>query len=159
MTSAGGAIQADGDAASLNVEAGYAWTLAGGLKIEPQLQYTQTHVSNVDLVTLGQGALQVADGDAATGRVGVMVRKSFGTGTVWTPYASVNAVHEFDGDNAYAINDTFFGTTSTDGTSALVEGGVSVRTGNLSVNGGLQWQDGGALESFTGGQVSLRYSW
>jgi outer membrane autotransporter protein len=159
MTSAAGAVQADGDAASLNVEMGYAWTWAGGLKVEPQVQYTQTHVSNVDVITIGQGALQVADGDATTGRVGVMVRKSFGTGTVWTPYASLNAVHEFDGRNGYAINDTFFGATSTEGTSALVEAGVSVQAGRLSVSGGLNWQDGGALQSFVGGQLGVRYSW
>ena len=110
-------------------------------------------------MTIGQGELQLADGDASTGRLGVMVRKSFGAGTVWTPYASINVVHEFDGRNAYSINDHFFGATSTEGTSTLLEGGVSVQVGKLSVFGGFNWQDGGAVQSFGGGQLGVRYSW
>ena len=78
---------------------------------------------------------------------------------MWTPYATLSAVREFDGDNAYAIDGAFFGGTSTEGTSALVEGGLNVRTGNLSLSGGVNWQDGGALESVVGGQLGVRYSW
>jgi outer membrane autotransporter protein len=88
------------------------------------------------------------------------VRKSFDTGVrVWTPYATVSAVREFDGENAYSIDGNFFGSTSTEGTSALVEAGLNVQSGNLSVFGGLNWQDGGALDSVVGGQVGVRYSW
>jgi outer membrane autotransporter protein len=35
-------MEADGNAEAFNVEVGYAWTLSGGLKIEPQFQYTKT---------------------------------------------------------------------------------------------------------------------
>jgi outer membrane autotransporter protein len=91
----------------------------------------------------------------------VTVSKDIASGSaVWTPYASVSAVREFDGKNTFSIDDNMFsGTTDTKGTSALVEGGVSVKTGKLEVFGGVNWQDGGALKSFAGGQVGLRYSW
>jgi outer membrane autotransporter protein len=91
-----------------------------------------------------------------------MVSKSYTTaneGIVWTPYVSVSAVHEFDGVNRYSIDDTFFGQTSTRGTSALVDAGVNVKVRNLSFYGGVNWLDGGAMKSFLGGQVGLRYSW
>src|SRR5205085_6599018 len=39
-----GARKLDGDAETFNLELGYAWTLSGGLSIEPQLQYTKTSV-------------------------------------------------------------------------------------------------------------------
>ena len=41
---------------------------------------------------------------------------------------------------------------------ALVEGGFTARTGNWSVNAGLNWQDGGAVNSFFGGQLGVRYT-
>jgi outer membrane autotransporter protein len=155
------AAQADGQAGTLNLEAGYAWTLDGGLVLEPQAQFTHTRVSDVDSLSLGATELQVANGDSSTGRLGVLARKSFGAagGTVWTPYASLSAVHEFDGDNGYTINGAFSGAGSTGGSSALVEAGVTARTGNVSVAGGLNWQDGGAFNSFLGGQLSVRFTW
>jgi outer membrane autotransporter protein len=161
MSSAAGGVQVDGDAGTFNVEASYAWTLEGGLKIEPQFQYTHTNVSNVDQATVGLTRFQAQNGTAERGRLGVMLRKSYGDadkGTLWTPYASINAVHEFDGQNDYTINDDFFGRTSSKGTSGLLELGVSAQTGNLSVFGGLSWQDGGALSSFVGGQLGVRYT-
>jgi outer membrane autotransporter protein len=38
-SSVAGNTEADGDAQTFNIEAGYAWTLADGLQIEPQAQY------------------------------------------------------------------------------------------------------------------------
>ncbi|MET0718644.1 MAG: autotransporter outer membrane beta-barrel domain-containing protein, partial [Pseudoxanthomonas sp.] len=78
---------------------------------------------------------------------------------VWTPYASINAVREFDGENAFSINDDFSGRTSAEGTNALVEAGLNVDLGRLSVFGGANWQDGGALESIVSGQVGMRFAW
>jgi outer membrane autotransporter protein len=90
----------------------------------------------------------------------VAVRKSFEAGgRVWTPYGAICAVREFAGENADSIKGKFFGTTSCQGTCALVEGGLTFETGNLSVFGGVSWQDGGALDSVVGGQVGVRYSW
>ena len=77
---------------------------------------------------------------------------------MWTPYASINAVREFDGNNDYSINGDFFGRSSMKGTSGMLELGLSAQTGNLSVFGGLNWQDGGTLNRFIGGQLGLRYT-
>ena len=94
--------------------------------------------------------------------MGVAFRKGFGdadNGTLWTPYATLSAVWEMDGENAYAINGSnFVGQTSTDGTSTLLEVGLTAQTGNLSVFGGINWQDGGALEGWLGGQLGIRYT-
>ena len=47
----------------------------------------------------------------------------------------------------------------TDGTSAMVELGVGMRTGQWSLTGGVNWMDGGALEGIGGGQITMRYNW
>jgi len=160
VTTSGGQIRTDGKANAFNLEAGYAWTLAGGLKLEPQIQYTRIQVDNIDVLPGALADFQSDGGDSSRARLGVMVRKSFGaSNTVWTPYASVNAVREFDGKNVYSINGDFNGETSIEGTSALVEGGLNVQTGNFSLFGSVNWQDGGALESFVGGQLGVRYAW
>ena len=160
LNSAAGQSRTDGKADAFNVEAGYAWTLGEGLKLEPQLQYTHTTIDEVDTLEGAMAGFTPEEGTSSRARVGLAVRKSFGKGdTEWTPYATLSAVREFDGDNAYSIDGAFFGGTSTEGTSALVEGGLNVRTGNLSFSGGVNWQDGGALESVVGGQLGVRYSW
>jgi hypothetical protein len=134
----------------------------GGLKIEPQLQYTKTSVDNIDvLVTTTGMEFRNDGGDSSRGRLGVAIRKSFGdadTGWQWTPYVTLSAVREFDGENAYAINDTFFGTHPIEGTSALLELGFTARHRGWAVYGGLNWQDGGAMNSFFGGQLGVRYT-
>jgi outer membrane autotransporter protein len=160
LTSAAGEMQTHGEADALNLELGYAWTLANGLKIEPQFQHTRVKVGDVDALSVGSANFRSDGGDSSRDRLGVMFRESFGSnGTVWTPYASVNAVHTSDGRSAYSIDDTFFGASSTGGTSALIEGGLSVQIGHLSIFGSANWQDGGALQSFSGGQLGLRYNW
>jgi outer membrane autotransporter protein len=160
LNSIAGETRTHGTANAFNLEAGYAWTLGNGFKIEPQLQYTRTTVGDVDTLSGALTGFTPDGGASSRGRLGVAVRKSFEAGgRVWTPYGAISAVREFDGENAYSINGNFFGTTSTQGTSALVEGGLNVQTGNLSVFGGVSWQDGGALDSVVGGQVGVRYSW
>jgi outer membrane autotransporter protein len=117
-------------------------------------------VSGVDAVALGASTFRPEGGDSSRERLGVMLRKNFGGDEAeWTPYVSVNAVHESDGKSAYSIDNTFFGASSTGGTSALIEGGLSVQIGHLSIFGSANWQDGGALEGFSGGQLGLRYNW
>jgi outer membrane autotransporter protein len=91
-----------------------------------------------------------------------MLSKRFAEATggwVWTPYAALSAVREFDGDNGYAINGDFHGSTSTRVSSALVEGGFSAQHGGTTLSAGFNWQDGGALDSVLGGHLNLRYSW
>jgi hypothetical protein len=149
-------------AETFNVELGYAWTLSGGLKIEPQFQWTKTNVKDIDVFTTSSGMTFHADSaDSSRGRLGVAVYKGFGdadTGWRVTPYAALSAVREFDGENDFAINDALFGRTKTDGTSALLELAVTARHEGLSIWGGLNWQDGGAIKNSLGGQLGVRYS-
>ena len=155
-----GESRATGKAAAFNVELGRDWTLGDEVKIEPQLQYTRTTVDHTDTLSGALAGFKPESGNSSRGRAGVLLSKDFASGsTVWTPYGSVSGVREFDGRNSYTIDGNFSGTTSTKGTSALVEGGLSVRTGKLSVFGGVNWQDGAALKSFVGGQIGLRYTW
>ena len=162
LRSAGGEQLTKGYAGAWNLEAGYdAWTLSNGMKITPQIQYTHTHVSEIDALHGDLATFDARGGDSSRARLGVAVSKSIRTGSdfIWTPYGSLNAIREFDGETSYAINNAFFGATSTEGTSAMVELGIGMQKGGLSVTGGFNWTDGGALQSFTGGQLSLRYTW
>jgi len=162
LNSVAGNMETEGDAEAFNVELGYAWTLSGGLKIEPQLQYTKTSVNNIDTLVTSTGMTFAHDGgDSSRGRLGVAIRKSFGeadTGWLWTPYATLSAVREFDGESVYLINDTFVGVSNVEGTSALLELGFTARHQNWSIYGGLNWEDGGAVNSFFGGQLGVRYT-
>jgi outer membrane autotransporter protein len=160
LDSVAGQTRTSGKINAANLELGYAWTLDEGFTIEPQVQYTRTKVDHIDTLN---GALTGFTPDGGTSsrlRAGLLASKAFTSGrAVWTPYVSVSAVREFDGKNAYSINGDFFGQTSTKGTSVLVEGGLAVQTGKLTIFGGLNWQDGGPLKSFTGGQLGVRYTW
>jgi outer membrane autotransporter protein len=161
MNSIVGQTELRGDARAFNIEGGYAFALASGLKIEPQLQYTNTKISKVDDVFGPLATFHEHGGTSSRGRLGVAFRQSFGdanTGTMWTPYATISAVREFNGKNSYDINGDFFGHTDTSGTSALLELGLTAQTGNLSVYGGVNWEDGGALNSVFGGQLGVRYT-
>jgi outer membrane autotransporter protein len=157
-----GVLEGDGDAQAFNVEAGYAWTLWGGLQVEPQLQYTRTNVDKLSVLLTSNGmSFANEDGDSSRGRLGVALRKRFGdadTGWLWTPYATLSAVREFDGESHFAVDEAVFGSNTVEGTSALVELGATARHGNLSLYGGLNWQDGGAIDGLWGGQLGVRYS-
>jgi hypothetical protein len=158
--SAAGLQGTRGNGGAFNVEAGYtAWTFAG-IAVTPQLQYTRSHVGDFSTIH-GAGIDFVANGGASTrGRAGVEFSKVMeGAGWVWTPYGSVNAIREFDGEANYAVGDDFTGFTSAKGTSAMVELGVGARKDGFSVTGGANWTDGGAYQGVLGGQVVVRYSW
>jgi hypothetical protein len=162
LSSVAGSMQASGDAEAFNAEAGYAWTLSGGLKVEPQLQYTRTSVDHIDVLATTTGMdFRNDGGDSSRGRLGVAFRKGFGdadAGWLWTPQLTLSAVREFDGRSVYAINDAFLGTTSIEGTSALLELGVTARHGNWSLQGGVNRQDGGAIGNALGGQLQISYT-
>ena len=66
---------------------------------------------------------------------------------------------KYDLDAGFSINGDFSGSTRSDGTSALVEAGLSAQRGALSLSGGLNWQDGGALKGYLGGQLNIAYRW
>lgn len=150
----------DGEADSFNVEAGFgAWSLPGDVLLQPQAQYTRTKLDLHPLVA-GMTTFDAQSATSSRGRVGVLLSKTVDAGGwAWMPYGSVSAVREFDGEYDYAINDVFTGTTSTKGTSALVELGLGMHKGKVTVTGGLNWSDGGALDSFFGGQLVLRTTW
>ena len=161
MHSTLGARDVDGSAEAFNIEMGYAFTMSNGLKVEPQFQYTRVNVDEIDSVAAPGAVMSLHGGDSSRARLGVALRKTFGAsdaGTVWTPYATLSAVREFDGENHYDINGDFFGSTNTEGTSALLELGFNAQTGNLAVFGGLNFQDGGAINSAFGGQLGIRYT-
>lgn len=148
-----------GRANALNVEAGYDWTFGNGLVLEPQLQYTRTMVD-------GMGPLQAVDSTFhlqgarwETSRVGVAALKQIGSahGWIWTPYGALSLVHVAGNHSTYAVNDTLFGSTSSNGDSAMAELGLGVRRNNLSVTAGVNWVNGGATQGQLGGQVVLRY--
>jgi len=151
-----------GNADAFNLEAGKTWKLQNGLQIAPQFQYTLTKVDNINAQTGSLAGFQSTGDDASRARLGVMFSKEYtpaSSHAMWMPYASLSVVQELDGKNSYSVNDTFFGETNTKGTSVLAETGVNVQLGKLALYGGLNWQDGGALKSFFGGQVGLRYTW
>jgi len=157
----GGVRNIGGDADALNIEAGWnLWTSAGGLMVVPQVQYTRSEVHNIDRI---QGDLVdfVSDGGTSSrGRVGIEFQQTFkGDTATWTPYGAISAIREFDGETSFAIGDSFGGTTSTEGTSAMVEFGANATIGRWNVFGGVNWTDGGALDSFVGGQLGVRYTW
>jgi outer membrane autotransporter protein len=151
---------ADASASAFNVEAGVtAWTMAG-IHVVPQLQYTHTRIDGISALSSQQSNFADHGGVSSRGRLGVAFDKTIqGTRFSWTPYGSVNAVREFDGKYGYAINGGLLGTTSTAGTSAMVEAGLGMRRGGLSITGGVNWTDGGALQNVIGGQLVMRYHW
>jgi outer membrane autotransporter protein len=149
-----------GHAGAINLETGYAWELGNGLRLEPQFQYTWTTVDKV-FQQGDQAYFRSDDSDWQRARVGLAVWKPIesGSGLVWTPYGALSAVRVWDGKVGYTINDAFYGSTDTSGTSALAELGLGLRKNGFSATVGANWTDGGALDSFVGGQVVLRYSW
>ncbi len=157
--SAAGRQAFDGTAGAINVETGYAFALGSGLRLEPQFQYTWTTVDGV--FVQGQDTwLRTDDGDWHRSRLGLSAWQAFeGAGITWTPYGTLSVVRVDDAKTGYVIGDAFRGNTDAAGTSALVELGVGMHRGGLSGTFGANWTDGGALDSFVGGQLVLRYGW
>lgn len=157
--SAAGQMETRAHTAAWNLEAGYQWML-GGLSVVPQVQYTRTEVQDVRPLQGDLASFAGHGGTSTRGRLGVGVSKTFQSGNVrWTPYGSINAIREFDGDMTYTVADTFVGNTSTQGTSSMAELGLGMQAGGWGFTIGANWQDGGALHSIVGGQLGLRYSW
>jgi outer membrane autotransporter protein len=158
-TSAGGQHQTRAHTGAWNLEAGYQWTL-GGLSVVPQLQYTRTEVEDVRTIHGPLADFEGHGGVSERGRLGVEVSKTFQSGNVrWTPYGSLNAIREFDGEMGYTVADNFFGSTSTKGTSAMAELGLGLQAGSWGFTLGANWTDGGAFKSTMGGQAIIRLAW
>jgi hypothetical protein len=103
------------------------------------VQYTKTRVDDIgELATTGGMRFANDGGESSHGRLGLALRKSFGDAEAawaWTPYASLSAVREFDGENRFAINDLLPGAeTDLEGTSSLLELGVAARHQGWTLN-------------------------
>lgn len=147
-------------AQATNVEVGHVIAMAGGLRIVPQLQYTLTRIDDMTALRGGGTAFMSEGGTSSRGRLGVMFERTFqARGFAWSPYGSASAVREFDGEFGHAIGDGLRGVVGTKGTSAMVELGLTAQRNGLSVSGGLNWADGGSLQSVYGGQLAVRYGW
>ncbi|RZA22391.1 MAG: hypothetical protein EOP93_00180 [Lysobacteraceae bacterium] len=158
-TSVVGQSQTRAHTGAWNLEAGYEWML-GGLTVVPQVQYTRTEVEDVRTIHGPVADFEGHGGTSSRGRVGVEVSKTFQSGSLrWTPYGSINAIREFDGDMTYTVADNFFGATSTQGTSTMAELGLGLQSGGWGFTIGANWVDGGAFKSTVGGQAVVRLAW
>jgi outer membrane autotransporter protein len=160
LRSIGGEHRASGVGDALNVELGYtAWTSSGGVNLIPQFQYTLTSIHDIDTLHGDRFNFALQDSLSWRARLGLAVSKTINAGGfVWTPYGSVNAIQELDGQSRYQVADQFTGTTSTKGTSGMVELGLGLQRGKFSLTGGANWTDGGAQQNVLGGQLVLRYT-
>jgi len=155
-----GLLTTSGEGHAFNVEAGLGGWSVGGVNVVPQAQYTRSRIGGFDALQGPNAEFVAIGGMSSRGRLGVEFNMPMQSGNVrWTPYGAVSAVREFDGETRYAINDSFFGATSTRGTSALVDLGAAAQFGRVALAGGLHWADGGAQKHVSGGQVILRYTW
>jgi outer membrane autotransporter protein len=158
-TSAAGQLESRAHTGAWNLEAGYNWTL-GGLSVVPQVQYTRTEVEDVRAIYGDRANFEGHGGTSSRGRIGVEISKTFQSGDLrWTPYGSINAIREFDGEMRYTVADNFFGSTDTEGTSAMAELGVGVQKAGWGFTIGANWTDGGAFKSTVGGQAVVRFAW
>ena len=158
LDAAGSRQPVHGKANAFNVETGYTFNLANGMHLEPQAQYTWTHVDSMGLQ--GPDAnFEAADGDWQRSRVGLMAWKAYTgrAGVTWTPYSSLSVVHVSGGKTGYTINNAFNGTLDTAGTSMQLGFGMGMQKKAFSASAGLNWTSGGSVDSFLGGQLLLRY--
>jgi outer membrane autotransporter protein len=151
----------DGSAEAFNIELGYAFKTAGGLEIEPQLQYTRINVDEFDSTLDGPDTtMELLGGDTTRTRFGVALRKSFesASGWIWTPHGTLSTVDESDSEMDFVVNGQWTGRTDTDGRSTMLELGLDAAKDGWAIFGGLNWSDGGAYDSFMGGQIGVRYT-
>lgn len=163
MRSATGEYFAAGDARAFNLEAGYTGWEVGGFSLVPQLQYTRATIDNMASVdgTLTEVALDGGDGERL--RLGLGIERSFTTagGFRVTPYGSINAINEMDGTSRFIVNGNaaLSGEVEAGGNYGMAELGIGVQKNGWSASAGVNWADGGAIDSDFGGQVVVRYTW
>ena len=158
-TSAAGLLQTRAHTSATSLEAGYEWAV-GGFNIVPQVQYTWTEVDDVRAIAYDRATFEGQGGTSERGRLGVEINKTFTAGNLrWTPYGSINAIREFDGEMDYTVGTHFFGSTSTKGTSTMAELGLGVQKNGWGFTIGANWIDGGAFKSAVSGQANIRFAW
>ncbi|QIL19491.1 hypothetical protein [Thermomonas sp. HDW16] len=159
-TTSAGTLTARAHTSAASIEAGYQWAFGNGLMVVPQAQYTRTKVDGISTIHGPDVDFQAHGGTFSRGRLGVELNKAFQVGgATITPYGSVNAIREFDGESTYTIAGRYDGSTGVKGTSTMVELGVGAHKGAFDVTIGANWTDGGAIDSGLGGQAIIRYAW
>ncbi|PRH82587.1 hypothetical protein [Arenimonas caeni] len=163
MRSGTGEYRASGNARAINLEAGYTGWELGGFSLVPQVQYTRASIDNIDSISGTLTEVALDGGDSERLRLGLGFERSFATagGYRVTPYGSINAVNEMDGTSSFIVNGNaaLSGEVEADGTYGMVELGLGVQKNRWSASAGLNWADGGAVDSDFGGQVVVRYTW
>jgi OOP family OmpA-OmpF porin len=158
-TVAGGNWKGKGDADGWSLEMGYGFDTSSGWKVQPQLQVSEMS-TNMDPISSTWGSFALDNGDSIRTRLGVSLSKKFAQSDdhSWTPYFALSAVHEDQGDNSFIIAGNFHGESDLRGTSGLLEAGATGQMGQWTVFGGLNYQDGGAVNGVFGGQIGVRYA-
>lgn len=163
MRSATGEYFAAGDARAFNLEAGYTGWEVGGFSLVPQLQYTRATIDNMASVDGNLTEIALDGGDGERLRLGLGIERSFTTagGFRVTPYGSINAINEMDGTSSFIVNGNaaLSGEVEAGGNYGMAELGIGVQKNGWSANAGVNWADGGAIDSDFGGQVVVRYTW
>lgn len=163
LRTATASYQTSGNARAFNLEAGYTGWKVGAMTLVPQIQYTRTRIDNMDPVAGTLTEARLDGGDSERLRVGLGLEHSFltGNGIRLTPYGSLSAIHESDGRSSFIVNGdpTLAGSVEADGTTGQLELGIGVQKGGWSLTGGVNWNDGGAVDSTFGGQLVVRWTW
>lgn len=163
MRSSTDEYRASGNARAINLEAGYTGWELGGFSLVPQVQYTRASIDNIDSISGTLTEVALDGGDSERLRLGLGFERSFATagGYRITPYGSINAVNEMDGTSRFIVNGNaaLSGEVEADGTFGMVELGVGVQKNGWSASAGMNWADGGSVDSDFGGQVVVRYTW
>ncbi|MBZ0070208.1 MAG: autotransporter outer membrane beta-barrel domain-containing protein, partial [Gammaproteobacteria bacterium] len=158
-TSVGGVLQSRVHTNAVSLEGGYEFKV-GNINIVPQIQYTWTQVDEIDPYHGQYADLVLGGGHYNRGRVGVDFNTQIESGDFrWTPYGSLNWVHNSRGASEYTIGGVFHGDTWVNGSAFMAEFGVGVERGGFGFTIGGNWTDGGSYDSVLGGQASFRYSW
>ena len=158
-TSLAGTLTTRTHANSWSIEGGYEFKM-GNINVVPQLQYTWTQVDEIRPYHGQLVDFHVGGGHYNRARIGVDFNTQIESGDYrWTPYGSLNWVHNERSTGSYDIGNIFYGTTSVGGSSFMAEFGVGVERGGFGFTIGGNWTDGGKYDSVLGGQATFRYSW
>jgi outer membrane autotransporter protein len=155
-----GNFGASGSGVSASLEAGYAFNVGCGVKVEPQAQFVYENESyNHPTDDLGR-VYDLHNPDFLLARWGVRVDKSFeySPGLHITPYLRVNGLDQIVGDNKVTVAGTDFNEDIT-GLSVAVDGGVTAdvcQNVALYINGNSAWGEKDDSYGATGG---VKISW
>jgi outer membrane autotransporter protein len=156
----GNAGSTDGYAATTSAETGYGFGLGGGVTLQPQAQLTYTTVNWDSFSGPGGYAPQVGSGanESLVGRAGLQLQGVYQTsGGKFAPYAIVNVLSDFWGDNETIVGGTPF-KSDMGMTWYSVGGGLTAEfSQSLAVYGSAEY-DLGDLEGWGGtGGVKMRW--